>query len=739
MDDKVSRHKRATAFARNKGKQQEASILAFLFRQRNLWLTGFLLCIVILLLFGIASRLPIPNSNTVPYGDTELPYSEFLTHLKNGNVEAVLLQENELSGLLQKPLSGVSAHNATDTTSSLARAYDPYQPGNVNAQTWLRERLEGTSSARQGIGPDRSIFVHIPAGMHSSLTQLLNEQKTYYTILPSAQTTFWHTFFWKWLPFFLFAILLFAILFQQNRSLSGLIDKHLKGMGKSRARLFAKTQAMQQKDTTITGSRDVVASTDTTAGHTIPQTTFKDVAGIDEVRADLIEIVQFLQEPDRFHRLGARLPSGALLVGPPGTGKTLLAKAVAGEAGVPFLHINASEFVEIYAGIGASRVRNLFEQARQKAPCVIFIDEIDAAGRKRTPRASGNDEREQTLNQLLIELDGFNARQTVVVLAATNRVDILDKALLRPGRFDRRITLSPPDCVGREAILRVHTHHVPLHKEVTLTSLAQKTTGMTGADLANLVNEAALLAARQDLEQVTGNCFEDALARVQLGAIRPLAINQVERQSIAIHESGHALVAHHLPEADDVHSITILPRGQKLGITRFNQKNDRYHYRRESLLARIAVTLGGRIAEELTLGHQHITTGAEDDIQAATKLAHDMVTRWGMSERVGLIHTGRSEASHESIARYADHYDQNGTLRTIDEKRTTQPARLARRKRGSSISALIDSEVQQIIREGHTLAHTILTEHKDQLHRLSQMLLEREQLDQTEFEAIIKA
>ena len=273
--------------------------------------------------------------------------------------------------------------------------------------------------------------------------------------------------------------------------------------------------------------------------------TFADVAGIDEVRAELEEIVQFLRSPERFDRLGARIPRGALLVGPPGTGKTLLAKAVAGEAGVPFFSMSSSEFVEMFVGVGASRVRDLFNQARQSAPCVVFLDEIDAVGRKRSMRASGNDERDQTLNQLLVELDGFDGRKAVVVLAATNRVDILDKALLRPGRFDRTITVSLPDRVGREAILKVHTRRTPLHEEVSLERLSRLTTGMSGADLANLVNEAALCAARQDLTHITHDCFEDALARVQLGALRPIVMGEKDRRIIAYHEGGHALVAYH--------------------------------------------------------------------------------------------------------------------------------------------------------------------------------------------------
>src|SRR5436189_2372130 len=316
-------------------------------------------------------------------------------------------------------------------------------------------------------------------------------------------------------------------------------------------------------------------------------------------------------------------------------------------------------------GVGASRVRDLFNKARQAAPCVIFIDEIDAVGRKRTMRVSGNDERDQTLNQLLVELDGFNGRKAVVVLAATNRVDILDKALLRPGRFDRHITVSLPDRVGREAILRVHTRATPLHEEVSLERLSRLTTGMTGADLANLVNEAALCAARQDLEHVTHDCFEDALARVQLGALRPIVMNENEKRIIAFHEGGHALVAYHLQEADTVNRVTILPRGQSLGVTQFTSEEDRYNYSRETLMARIAVGLVGRVAEELTFGPERVTTGAEHDLQVVTDLARRMVTRWGISEQVGVVFTDYEPGTMSMNMRRSDVHDLPMQVRSL--------------------------------------------------------------------------
>src|SRR3989440_2341800 len=368
-----------------------------------------------------------------------------------------------------------------------------------------------------------------------------------------------------------------------------------------------------------------------------PSVTFADIAGIDEVRREVEELVQFLRAPERFERLGARIPRGALLVGPPGTGKTLLAKAVAGEAGVSFFSMSASEFVEMYVGVGAKRVRDLFLKGRENAPCVIFVDELDAVGRKRTPGIGGSDERDQTLNQLLVELDGFAARQTIVVLAATNRADILDPALLRPGRFDRHISVSLPDRAGRLAILQVHTRHTPLDRSVSLERLARLTTGMSGADLANLVNEAALRAARGDLERITSACFEEALSRILLGAQRPIVLSEAEQCIVAYHEAGHALVAHSLPEADRVSFVSILPRGQSLGVTQFVAEEDRYNYSREQLMARLAVGLGGRAAEEITFGSERVTTGAENDFQAVTGLAPKMVPRWGMSERVGAM------------------------------------------------------------------------------------------------------
>ena len=368
--------------------------------------------------------------------------------------------------------------------------------------------------------------------------------------------------------------------------------------------------------------------------------TFADVAGIDDAKAELEEVVDFLKEPEKYQKLGARIPRGVLLSGPPGTGKTLLARAVAGEAGVPFFSASAAEFIEAIVGIGASRVRDLFKQAEEAAPAIVFIDELDAIGgaRGRGGGLGGHDEREQTLNQILTEMDGFDPNVGVIVLAATNRPDVLDAALLRPGRFDRRVVVSPPDGKGRELILRVHTRSVPLADDVDLERLAQSTPGMVGADLANLVNEAALLAARRGHRQVQRSDFTDALEKIQLGTARKLVLSEADRRRIAYHESGHAIVGMLTPGADPVRKVSIIPRGMALGVTLSTPEDDRFNYSEDELRAKIRVSIGGRAAEELEFNEA--TTGAESDIQQVTRLARAMVERWGMSERVGFLRGG---------------------------------------------------------------------------------------------------
>jgi cell division protease FtsH len=435
------------------------------------------------------------------------------------------------------------------------------------------------------------------------------------------------------------------------------------------------------------------------------RTTFADVAGIDEATEELAEVVDFLRNPDRYRRLGGMVPRGVLLTGPPGTGKTLLAKAVAGEANVPFFSMSASEFIEMIVGVGASRVRDLFEQAKKEAPAIIFIDELDAIGRSRASGSipgGGHDEREQTLNQVLTEMDGFTGNEGVIVLAATNRPEILDAALLRPGRFDRRVAVSPPDQRGREEILKVHTRSVPLAKDVDLGIVASTTPGMVGADLRNLVNEAALLAARRGKDAVGREEFADALEKILLGAERRILISDEERERTAYHESGHALIGMLEPGADPVRKVSIIPRGQALGVTFQSPEKDRYGYDEVYLRGRMTGLLGGRAAEELVYGA--VTTGAESDLEQATSLARHMVGRWGMSEAIGLV----TVLPADGVGPYA-------LAGELVSERTRQA---------------VDDEVRRIADECHAHALEMLREHRQQLDALAHALLEHETLDE---------
>ncbi len=444
--------------------------------------------------------------------------------------------------------------------------------------------------------------------------------------------------------------------------------------------------------------------------------TFADVAGIDEAKDELEEIIAFLKDPKKFQKLGGRIPKGVLMMGPPGTGKTLLARAIAGEAGVPFFSISGSDFVEMFVGVGASRVRDLFEQGKKHAPCIIFIDEIDAVGRHRgAGLGGGHDEREQTLNQLLVEMDGFESNEGVIIIAATNRPDVLDPAIMRPGRFDRRIVVNRPDVRGREGILRVHTKKVPLAADVDLDVIARGTPGFVGADLENLVNEAALLAARQDKDVVTMADFEMAKDKVLMGTERrSMVINDEEKRTTAWHEAGHALVAKLLEKlADPVHKVTIIPRGPALGLTQQLPKEDRLSMSRDFAKARLAVLMGGRVAEEITFGH--FTTGASNDIKQASNLARRMVTEFGMSDRIGPVHYGTD--------------DDNVFL----GKDFTVP----RRYYSESVAQLIDDEVKQLVEGGHEQARQLLNEHRDVLDKLAQALLDRETLDAEDVDAIV--
>ena len=437
-----------------------------------------------------------------------------------------------------------------------------------------------------------------------------------------------------------------------------------------------------------------------------PRVTFKDVAGCDEAKQELQEIVEFLKDPQKFQRLGGRIPKGALLLGPPGTGKTLLAKAVAGEAGVPFFSMSGSDFVEMFVGVGASRVRDLFDQSKRNAPAIVFIDEIDAVGRHRgAGLGGGHDEREQTLNQLLVEMDGFDSNDGVILIAATNRPDVLDPALLRPGRFDRQVIVDWPDVKGREGILRVHTRDIPLDTDIDLKKIAQSTPGMSGADLANIVNEAALLAARRNKKKVQMPDFEDARDKVTLGVERTsMVINPEQKKRTAYHESGHALVNYLLPGTDPVVKITIIPRGRALGLTAMVPAEDRLAYTRDELLSRIAGMLGGRAADMIVFGEK--TTGASNDIEAATNLARKMVCEWGMSETLGPLALGHKD---EMVFLGRD---------------------LGHQKNYSEDTAeMIDKEVKEFVEGGLKRALAVLEANRDKLELLAQTLLEREQLD----------
>ena len=439
-----------------------------------------------------------------------------------------------------------------------------------------------------------------------------------------------------------------------------------------------------------------------------PKITFADVAGADEAKVELQEIIEFLKDPQKFTRLGGRLPKGALLVGPPGTGKTLLAKAVAGEAGRPFFSMSGSDFVEMFVGVGASRVRDLFEQGKAHAPCIIFIDEIDAVGRHRgAGLGGGHDEREQTLNQLLVEMDGFESNDGVILIAATNRPDVLDPALLRPGRFDRQIVVDSPDVRGREGILRVHTRKIPLAADVRLDSLAKGTPGMAGADLANLVNEAAVLAARRNKTLVDMQDFEDAKDKVMLGVERrSLVLTEDDRKLTAYHEAGHTVVSLQTPGADPIHKVTIVPRGRALGLMTSLPETDRYGHTKEFLLGRLSIAFGGRVAEELVFGQDKITTGAGSDIQFATNVARQMVTVYGMSEKVGMMAVGDKEQEIFLGREFSQ-------KREISER--TQ--------------RMVDEEVKRLLDEAHSHARELLTAHRELLDRIALALLERETLD----------
>lgn len=468
-------------------------------------------------------------------------------------------------------------------------------------------------------------------------------------------------------------------------------------MGGNRAMSFGKARARLISDKSV-------------------KVTFNDVAGIEEAKAEVQEIIDFLKDPQKFSKLGGKIPKGVLLVGPPGTGKTLLAKAIAGEAGVPFFSISGSDFVEMFVGVGASRVRDLFDQAKKNAPCLVFIDEIDAVGRHRgAGLGGGHDEREQTLNQLLVEMDGFESNEGVIIIAATNRPDVLDPALLRPGRFDRQIVVPQPDVKGRLEILKVHTRNIPLAENVNLEVIARGTPGFSGADLANLVNEAALLAARKSKTVVDMEDFEAAKDKVLMGVERrSMIISEEEKRNTAYHEGGHALVAKLTPGTDPIHKVSIIPRGRALGVTQQLPLDDRYTYSKDYLLKTLSVLLGGRAAEEIALGH--LTTGAGNDLERATELARKMVTQWGMSERLGPLTFGKREEQiflGKELARHKDYSEK--------------------------IAEEIDEEVKRIVTEQYEYSKELIKKNRKLLDALVKVLLEKETVDGAEIDRLIES
>ena len=488
-----------------------------------------------------------------------------------------------------------------------------------------------------------------------------------------------------------FIIILFAVI-----SL-GLMIKAIQAGG-SQAMSFGKSKAKMLLDSKV-------------------KTTFKDVAGIDEEKKELEEIVDFLKNGEKYMKLGAKIPKGVLLVGPPGTGKTLMAKAVAGEASVPFFSISGSDFVEMFVGVGASRVRDLFEQAKKHQPCIIFIDEIDAVGRQRgAGLGGGHDEREQTLNQLLVEMDGFDVNTNIIVIAATNRPDILDNALLRPGRFDRQIYINAPDVKGREQILEVHAKNKKLDKDVDLKILAKRTPGFTGADLQNLLNESALLAARNNESKITMEDVDKSIDRVVAGVEkRSKVMTDADKELTSYHEVGHALIDKLLPDANELHKVSIIPRGMALGVTWTRPKDETVHVSKAKLLAKIAVSLGGRAAEEIVYGKDNVSTGASQDLKNVTDMARKMVTAWGMSEKLGNMAYGKNQ---ENVFMGRDF----GHQRDYSEQ----------------VAYEIDQEIKRIVDERYELAKRLLSENRDMLERISKELLEKETIDEKEFEQIME-
>ena len=613
---------------------------------RRTWLWFF----VVLLVNYLIMRSFFPN----PAAPTKIPYTLFKDEVTKKNVEAIYSRGENISGRFVKPV-----------------AYTPRPKGEAKQPTPTPAPIQV-----------RKFTTTLPAFVDNGLEAFLLSHNVEISSEPIQEEG---NPIWNLLVGFGPAILIVVFyVWMYRRAMRGGagIGGGLMGIGKSRARRYDQTQQ---------------------------KVTFNDVAGIDEAENELVEIVDFLKDPEKYSRLGGAAPKGVLLIGAPGTGKTLLARAVAGEAGVPFFSMSGSEFVEMIVGVGAARVRDLFKQAREHAPAIIFIDELDSIGRARGQVAIGaSSEQEQTLNQILTEMDGFTGREGIIVLAATNQPDVLDKALLRPGRFDRRVVVNLPDRNGRVAILKVHTRKVPLSEDVSLEKIAAATPGVSGADLRNLVNEAALLAARREQNAVTEKDFLDALEKIVLGPERKLLLSASERERVAYHEGGHAVLGLVVPGADPVNRVTIVPRGQALGVTYQRPETERYNYPEAYLRGKIIGALGGRAAEEIVYGTK--TTGAESDIEQATNLARRMVTRWGMSERLGLVQLAPRDNQYLGVV----------------------PGFGANKPFSEETARTIDEEVQKIIEESHREACRLLKENRGALDSLVKALLERESLDERE-------
>ncbi len=623
---------------------------------RRTWLWFVLVLVANFLLV----RLLMPGAEA----PVTVPYTLFKEEVGKGNVQSIHSRGDTITGRFKTPVT-----------------YPPASEKSAAPKSGSQATSERVAAPREAPKPVSTFATTLPTFVDPGLEAFLIKNGVEISAKPIQEGNSWTTFIFGFGPALLF-IGFYVWMFRRAQQGGGM-GGGLMGIGKSKARRYD-----QERDAKVT---------------------FDDVAGIDEAENELVEIVDFLKDPPKYTRLGGTAPKGVLLVGSPGTGKTLLAKAVAGEAGVPFFSMSGSEFVEMIVGVGAARVRDLFKQARENAPAIIFIDELDAIGRARGQVVlGGSSEQEQTLNQILTEMDGFSSREGIIVLAATNQPDVLDKALLRPGRFDRRVVVNLPDKVGREAILKVHTRNVPLAKDASLGDLAAVTPGLSGADLKNLVNEAALLAARREQDEVRQKDFLDALEKIVLGPERPILLSHADKERIAYHEGGHAILGLVVPGADPVNRVTIVPRGQALGVTYQRPDSDRYNYPEAYLRGRIVGALGGRAAEEIVYGTK--TTGAESDIEQATALARRMVTRWGMSERIGLVQLAPRENPYLG-----------GSRGYTGEKPFSE-----------ATAEAIDAEVLRIINESHDEARRLLSTHRKQLDALAEALVARETLNEQE-------